>query len=143
MAEVKVYKTSGSIDEFNAVSDEPVNHIRILSPNDVRDHYVNISEVIFDKTRNSTSLVVRDERINRIDIPALRISVLKMLNHFVDIGISDNSLIISSNQFFDDNEMNAFTFTVEEFCLTWFRDAIPNELSIIICDCEDDDEDEE
>lgn len=140
MAKVKIYRTSGSIEEFNALSEEPINHVRIFSANDVRDHFVNLGEVLFDKSRNGAVLVVRDESRNRIDIPSLRVAILKMINHFVDIGISGNSLIISSNQFFEETEMRAFTCTIEEFCLTWFRDAIPNELSIIICDCEDEDD---
>ena len=142
MAEVKVYRTSGTMKEFEEVHEEVMNHVYITSlDNIVTEGVHEIGDILFnDLSKAKFALVLKNTETDKFNISSVRVSILKFLNFLVDNNLSQNSIITSRNQFNNNKELCTFTSIIEEFCLTWFRDAIPDTLSIIICDCEDEDD---
>lgn len=150
MAMIKVLRTSGDAGEiFDNAEIKPV-YLFIMSLDKVEtnkhDSEHELGDIIKRGSDESKFALIVKERINtKINIPALRVSIISLLKYLVENDIKPESILIPVHQFNNSKEENSFIATLKEFCMTYFGEILTDDITLVIsnyrddsmCDCND------
>ena len=99
MADVKVMRTSGNEEEILKKTESNVVHI-FISPLSNCDETRAIGDVLINESSSTRfALVVKDDVNSKIQIPALRLGILKFLKTMVENDTIEYTFLISRHQF--------------------------------------------
>lgn len=134
MADVKVMRTSGNEEEILKKTESNVVHI-FISPLSNCDETRAIGDVLINESSSTRfALVVKDDVNSKIQIPALRLGILKFLKTMVENDTIEYTFLMSRHQFSNKKEETNFICILKEFCITYFGEVFKEDINLIITD---------
>ena len=134
MADVKVMRTSGNEEEILKKTESNVVHI-FISPLSNCDETRAIGDVLINESSSTRfALVVKDDVNSKIQIPALRLGILKFLKTMVENDTIEYTFLMIRHQFSNKKEDTNFICILKEFCITYFGEVFKEDINLIITD---------
>ena len=134
MADVKVMRTNGNEEEILKKTESNVVHI-FISPLTNCEETHSLGDVLLNESSTTRfALVVKDDINSKIQIPALRLGILKLLKTMVENKTMEYTFLISRHQFSNKKEESNFICILKEFCITYFGEVFNEDINLIITD---------
>lgn len=135
MSKVKVLKTKGSEKEILEKSqDNALVHLFITSLDSCSNHGMG-DILINEESSTRFALIVKEYIDSKINLSALRLSIIYVLNELITNNVSFTSILISKHQISTNTNEIDFVCTLKEICTTYFNEVITDSLTLIISDC--------
>lgn len=140
MTKLNVLRTTGKEKEILEEKENELIHLFITSLDacDTDDGH-DLGDILRnDSSDKRFALIVKDTLNSKMSVPALRVSLIKLLKELVNNELTNKSFLISKYQFASTKEKTDFIYTLEEMLLTYFDEYYTDDNCIIITDYRDD-----
>lgn len=137
MAQLSVLRTDGKENEIIEKSGGDVIRLFISGyKNSLSSNEHEIGDILTnDESVTKFALIAKEDVNSNILVPALRVSVINLFKHIVENNIQLKSLLISRYQFTRSKDELVFISTIRELLLTYFGEAITDQVTLVISDC--------
>lgn len=150
MAEVQIIRTSctskevmkGIEEKLKEDKDSVLDYLQLcllsLDNKNIEGEH-ELGDILVNDHANRFAIIAKEDHDEKISIPWMRVCVLNFIKYLVENKLADREIIISRHEFAGHKEEIAFIATVKEFAMTFFSEALTNDIIIAITESKVDD----